>query len=111
MEMEKIFEHQIIETDEGLTIDLADVVKVCEQAEIVDIDAEFGEVGAETWQEHVKMKDGKHYMLKWHFPEEEIPTLTDGTRDPDDGSLPWHKQEYIVYADRYEWGEEEDEED
>lgn len=111
MEMEKIFEHQIIETDEGRTIDLADVVKVCDQAEIVDIDADFGDVGAETWQEHVKMKDGKHYMLKWHFPVEEIPVDSDGNRDPDDGSLPWEKQEYIVFADRYEWGEEEDEED
>lgn len=96
------FNAQIVNTDEGGTIDLADVRKAFD-ATIHDIDEDGGEV----WDEEVEMKDGKHYILAWYFPTEEIPRDEDGNRLADDGLLPWHKQEYIFKAFRYEYGEDD----
>lgn len=96
------FNAQIVNTDEGGTIDLADVRKAF-NATICDIDEDGGEV----WGQDVEMKDGKRYLLSWHFPTEEIPRDEDGNRLADDGLLPWHKQEYIFKAFCYECGEDD----
>ena len=102
MVSDDIFNSQIVKTDEGGEIDLADVRKAFD-AQISDIDEDGGEV----WDEEVEMKDGKHYLLSWYFPTEEIPRDEDGNRLADDGLLPWHKQEYIFKAYRYEYGEDD----
>lgn len=102
MTSDDVFNSQIVKTAEGGTIDLADVRKAFD-AEIVDID----EDGGEEWEEEVEMQDGRHYLLYWYFPTEEIPRDEDGNRLADDGLLPWHKQEYIFKAYRYEYGEDD----
>lgn len=96
------FNSQLVKVDGDGTIDLADVRKAFD-AEIVDID----EDGGEEWEEEVEMQDGRHYLLYWYFPTEEIPRDEDGNRLGDDGLLPWHKQEYIFKTFRYECGEDD----
>ena len=99
----KIFNAQTVETDDEYNqIDLADVVWTDGHAEIVDIDDEKGE----RWQEECKLADGRHYMLQWYFPPEVVPFDEEGNRSSDDSDLPWHKQEYIYRADRYDFAEE-----